>query len=124
MRIFPAIASLCVIGLSFAGCSTIESDITSAANTIEQPQVQAALATVKTVSTALVCDVASGSALAKSVATAAGAHTGTVNEVDVISTAVCTALDGAVVAGVTEKNVPAVAVVSVPLAGKYKVIAK
>ena len=123
MRMF-AIASASTLGLALSGCAAFESGITSLSNTINQPNVQQALATVKIVSTALVCDVSTGSALAKSIATAAGSHTGVVNEVDVVSTSVCKALQGSLVPNMTEANVPAVSAVSVPVAGRYRVIAR
>ncbi len=102
---------LAVIAPALAGCASLESGITSLSNTIEQPNVQAALATVKTVGTALVCDVAAGSTLAKSIETAAGAHTGPASQIAVASTTVCAALQGAIVSGVTVTNVPAVTAV-------------
>ena len=101
------IGAACIAALALSGCSSLQ----SAVNFIDQPSTQQALATVKTVSSALVCDVAAGSTLAKSVETAAGAHTGTASEIAVASTTVCAALNGTVT-GATVKNVPAVTAVS------------
>ena len=106
------IGAACLAASVLSGCSSIEGGITSLANTIDQPAVQQAAGTVKTISTALVCDVSEGSQLALAVETQAKAHTGVTNTVDVASTAVCSALQGKVVAGVTEKNVAAVTAVT------------
>lgn len=101
------IGAACLAASTLSGCASLQ----SAVNFIDQPSTQQALATVKTVSTALVCDVAAGSTLAKSIETQAGAHTGTASEIAVASTTVCAALQGSVVSGVTVKNVPAVTAV-------------
>jgi predicted nicotinamide N-methyase len=106
------LGAACLAASVLSGCAQIESGFNSAANFIDQPNVQQAVATIKTVSTALVCDVAAGSSLAKSIEAQAGAHQGVTNLIDVSSTAVCAALQGKVVAGVTEANVPAVTAVS------------
>ena len=102
-----------VLSLALSGCSTLESGITSLSNTINQPGVQQAVATIKTVSSALVCDVSAGSALAKSIEAKVGAHQGVTSLIDVGSTAICTALQGRVVSGMTEANVTAVTAVPV-----------
>lgn len=105
---FHTIASLCALALGLSGCALFN----DAANFIDQPNVQEAVATIKTVSTALVCDVSVGSSLAKSIEVQAGAHQGVTNLIDVSSTAVCGALKGSIVPGLKEANVQAVTAVA------------
>ena len=106
------LGAMCLVASALSGCSSIESGFNRAADFIDQPNVQQAVATIRTVSTALVCDVSAGSALAKRIEAQVGAHQGVTNLIDVSSTAVCVALQGSVVRGLTEANVPAVTAIS------------
>ena len=96
---------------AIAGCAAFEGSITSLSNTIAQPNVQAALAKVETVSKAIPCDIAAGSSLAKQIESTVKAHTGVANQIDVVSSAVCIGLQGTVVPNTVETNVPAVTAV-------------
>lgn len=72
-------------------------------------------ATVETVSEAIVCDIAAGAALAASImdqVSVGNSTKGTTQEIYVISSSVCKALEGVVVPNVTAQNVPAVTAVS------------
>lgn len=104
------IGAACLTASALSGCATLN----SAADFIDQPNVQNAAGTIKTISTALVCDVSAGSQLALAVEAQAKAHQGITHTVDVASTAICAALQGNVVKGKTEKNVPAVTAVTTP----------
>jgi hypothetical protein len=101
------IALAAAAALSLAGCAQLD----AAVDWINQPKVQTAVATIKTVATALVCDVSSASQLALQVEQAA-AQKGAMpitNQVYVASNLVCQRLSGAVVGQVS--NVPAVTAV-------------
>jgi hypothetical protein len=102
-----SLATLALASMSLGGCAQLQ----GAVDFIDAPKTQQAIFTLKTVATALVCDVQAGSSLALQIEKAASAHTGVTSEIAVISGSVCTALQGALT-GKTVSNVAAVASVS------------
>ena len=101
-------AGVMTLALTAAGCA----QLSAARDFINQPATQEAFATIGRVSTAIVCDIRAGSELAKSVEGQVGAHQGITGQVDVVSSAVCKALQGRVVTGATDQNAAAVVAVT------------
>ena len=98
-----ALAGAVSLGLALGGCSTVQSDITSATNWLASPTTTQALANLKAGATIFVCAVANAQALASELEPALNAGqsiTGTGNKVLVVSTALCGVLSGKV-AGTT-----------------------
>lgn len=102
-------SSLAILSYAIAlsGCAQLN----SAVDWLDQPKVQTAVATIRTVSTAIVCDISSGSQLALAIEQQAAAKKAiaTTSLVYTASTLVCQKLSGAAVG--TANNVPAVTAV-------------
>lgn len=109
---FRAGVAACAL-VSLAGCAAIQQDATSFENFVNSPSTQETVATLKVVSTALVCDVASGSALAKTIEASVNAHQGVTSLIAVSSATVCAALQGTLT-GATVANTNAVISVATP----------
>ena len=106
-KLLPAVALSAA--LMSSGCSTLQKGV----DFLNQPDTRQAVATLKTVATALVCNVSSGSALAlaveKQIANTAGAQA-TTGIVYTTSSLVCGKLSGQVVGSAA--NVVAVSAVA------------
>lgn len=103
-RASRAAAAACLLAaVSLSGCAEVQKGI----DFIDAPKTQQAIFTLKTVATALICDVQAGSSLALTIEQQASAHTGVTSQIAVVSGAVCTALQGSLT-GQTVKNVTAV----------------
>ena len=105
------IITVAVAALSLAGCAALTTDFNSAVNTIDAPATQQAVATVSKVATAVVCAVSSTSSIAQEVEVSAGASKGATSEVYAISSTICSALGGSVIAA-APANVTAVTAVA------------